>query len=735
MTRLASWLDSHRRWVIALWLGVVVASLPLAAKQTDALSGGGFISSGSDSELVEQVISKQFEERNSAVGIAWKAPANVSPAELETALGAVRRAVGTVPDLAATSAAITMTRRQLSNSHADEPRLALMPLASSLPASELGDSASALQDALDQHQFVAGIRPYLIGYPVAQASQREVLREDLAQAEILGFPMIAFILLMVFGSLAAAALPLALGFVSITVTGALIYLLAQQMEISVYATNLASMIGIGVAVDYSLFVVARYRQELAAGQSASAARARALATSGKAVTFSGLAVIICMFSLWTLEVPAMQSMALGAMIVVAIAVLGAVTLLPALLGLLEKRLQGGDRPVRFRNLLRRPFARRRPRPGEADFWASWTGRVMARPWFSLGIASLILLALAAPALDLKTEPGASDELPADHPLLTGTMIATAAVGGSPNPLQVLFQPEGAEVTPDLRRAVQALTEELERLPAVVDVDRPDFGDSAVLIGATSRFGSESPEALQLVRELRTEVLPGSDLSSAGQLALGGTSAWLEDGQEALTGGLWKVVAAILALTYIALLLLLRSVILPLKAILMNLLAVAASYGVLTVFFQWGPLGTDAIDGTDALKMWNLSFILAIVFGLSMDYEVFLLSRIRERYDRHGDNKRAVAEGLASSAPIISAAALIMVVVFATFVLTSVPSIEQVGVGTAVAVALDATLVRLVLVPATMQLLGDWNWWLPGWLDRVLPRFAAEAELQPARRID
>jgi len=360
---------------------------------------------------------------------------------------------------------------------------------------------------------------------------------------------------------------------------------------------------------------------------------------------------------------------------------------------------------------------------------------MARPWFSLGIASLILLALAAPALDLKTEPGASDELPADHPLLTGTMIATAAVGGSPNPLQVLFQPEGAEVTPDLRRAVQALTEELERLPAVVDVDRPDFGDSAVLIGATSRFGSESPEALQLVRELRTEVLPGSDLSSAGQLALGGTSAWLEDGQEALTGGLWKVVAAILALTYIALLLLLRSVILPLKAILMNLLAVAASYGVLTVFFQWGPLGTDAIDGTDALKMWNLSFILAIVFGLSMDYEVFLLSRIRERYDRHGDNKRAVAEGLASSAPIISAAALIMVVVFATFVLTSVPSIEQVGVGTAVAVALDATLVRLVLVPATMQLLGDWNWWLPGWLDRVLPRFAAEAELQPARRID
>jgi RND superfamily putative drug exporter len=259
-------------------------------------------------------------------------------------------------------------------------------------------------------------------------------------------------------------------------------------------------------------------------------------------------------------------------------------------------------------------------------------------------------------------------------------------------------------------------------PEVARVGPPVAGDDgAALVPVFSVNASESQKAQDLVKRLREQIVPASPLDERASVAVGGESARIKDVRAQIDGSMWKIIAFVLALSFLVLLVMLRSVVLPLKAILMNLLSIGAAYGVLVVVFQWGWFdGFLGFESLGALDTLSPPLILAVVFGLSMDYEVFLLSRIRERYRAHGDNQRAVAEGLSSSARTISSAALIMTAVFSVFVLTGVPSIKELGMGNAVAIALDATLVRLILVPAAMVLLGSWNWWLPGWLDRILP---------------
>ena len=259
-------------------------------------------------------------------------------------------------------------------------------------------------------------------------------------------------------------------------------------------------------------------------------------------------------------------------------------------------------------------------------------------------------------------------------------------------------------------------------PGVSGVAPPVFSGDSVLIQATTRAASDSEPARALVERLREGFVPGTALAAAATVDVGGETARTEDARGQIYGSLWKIIGFVLALSFVVLMVMLRSLLLPLKAVLMNLLSIGAAFGVLVAIFQWGWLdGVLGFESLGALDTINVPLIFAIVFGLSMDYEVFLMSRIRERYLEHGDNERAVAEGLSSSARTISSAALIMSSVFAVFVLTGVPSIKELGLGAAVAIALDATLVRLILVPAAMKLMGEWNWWMPSWLDRVLPR--------------
>jgi RND superfamily putative drug exporter len=355
---------------------------------------------------------------------------------------------------------------------------------------------------------------------------------------------------------------------------------------------------------------------------------------------------------------------------------------------------------------------------------------MARPIAAATGSAAVLLLLASPVLSMQTGTTALDQFPKDSDVRVGNELVSQQLGGGADPIQFVAGFSG-QVD---RGAATAFARELRREPGISSVAPPRFAGDQALIEATSRASSDSDAATALVDRLRDSFVPASALATTASVEIGGETARTDDVRAQISGSLWKIVGFVLALSFVVLMVMLRSLLLPLKAVLMNLLSIGAAFGVLVAVFQWGWLdGLLGFESLGALDTINVPLIFAIVFGLSMDYEVFLMSRIRERYLEHGDNERAVAEGLASSARTISSAALIMSAVFAVFVLTGVPSIKELGVGCAVAIALDATLVRLILVPAAMKLMGRWNWWMPSWLDRVLPRLSFEnaPEAEPA----
>jgi uncharacterized membrane protein YdfJ with MMPL/SSD domain len=713
MHRFAGFLARRRRLVVAAWVLIVVASLPLAARQTEHLTGGGFDVPGSESKAVADAMQGVFASEANGIAVSLRAAPSASEAERAAAVRRVRDEVAAVEGVILPAS--VARRAEVELRRGDK---ALLPLNSQVSQDELVDSAVDLREGIDPGTAQEGVTPYLAGQATVWAGMQELSKEDLAKAEASGFPIVALILLVIFGSLAAAALPLTLGFVSVIVTGALIYFLSLQMSTSVFVTNMASMIGIGVAVDYSLFILARYREERRDGRGCEEARAEALATSGLAVAFSGIAVIVSLAGLWMVDNQALRSMALGAMTVVAVSILTATTLLPALIAMLGDRVMPGGIVAKVLGWIPR---RERPVDREA-FWVRWSRRVMVRPWLSAGGAAGILLFLAIPILSLETGTNAIQQFPKDSDVRVGNELVAEQLGGGADPVQLVATFPGAVD----RAAVGSFTRELASQPGVSSVSTPAYADDSVLIEATSSAPSDSEAASAFVSRLRDTVVPASALARVATVDVGGETARTDDARAQISGSLWKIIGFVLALSFLVLMVMLRSIILPLKAVLMNLLSIGAAFGVLVAIFQWGWL--DSLLGFEslgALDTINVPLIFAIVFGLSMDYEVFLMSRIRERYLEHGDNERAVAEGLASSARTISSAALIMSCVFAVFVLTGVPSIKELGLGCAVAIALDATLVRLILVPAAMKLFGDWNWWMPSWLDRVLPRLSFE----------
>jgi uncharacterized membrane protein YdfJ with MMPL/SSD domain len=733
MNRLAAFLGRRRRWVVAAWVLILLCALPFAAKQTEHLTGGGFDVPGSQSMAVSEALQHDFGSESNGVSVALKAEPGAGPGAAAAAVGRVRREVASVDGVTLAPATARRARGQLRRTG-----FAILPLRSGLSPDELIDAATTMREDLDPGTPAAGVTPYLVGQPTIWAGMQEISKKDLSKAEATGFPIVAVILLVVFGSLAAAALPLALGFVSVLVTGALIYFISLQMTTSVFVTNMASMIGIGVAIDYSLFILARYREEREAGRDQTEARAEALSTSGLAVTFSGLAVIISLAGLWMVDNQALRSMALGAMTVVAVSILTATTLLPALIAMLGDRvLPGGivGRVERFlkHRVLRRPVSEPTTAvaaAGPSRFWEGWTRRVMARPWTAIVAVSAVLLTLAIPVLSLETGTQALSQFPKSSDVRVGNELAAAELGGGTDPVLIVAS-FGDSVSRADRAAVAGFARRLGATPGISAVAPPAFAGGDALIQATASAPSESDATLALIDRLRDSVIPPTALAKVASVDVGGETARGHDVRAQISGSMWKIILFVLALSFLVLMVMLRSLILPLKAVLMNLLSIGAAFGILVAVFQWGWLdGFLGFESQGALDTINVPLIFAVVFGLSMDYEVFLMSRIRERYLRHGDNERAVAEGLASSARTISSAALIMTCVFAVFVLTGVPSIKELGLGCAVAIALDATLVRLILVPAAMKLMGSWNWWMPSWLDRLLPDLSFEGGSDP-----
>jgi RND superfamily putative drug exporter len=729
MATLSEFLGRRRWLVVGAWIVVVLVSLPFAARQTEDLSGGGFDVPGSQSKAVEDAVTGEFaDSQQGRLAITMQpGPAGITPEQSAAALDRIREATASADRVSIPAGAAVRAERGLVAGE-----VVVLPLDARGTADELVNTATDLREDLSPGERTDGVTTYVVGQPAMWAALSEVSREDLEKAEATGFPIVALILIAVFGSLAAASLPLTLGFLAVIITGSIIFFLSQAMEMSVFVTSMASMIGIGVAVDYSLFILARFRESVRAGNEAAAARAEALSTSGMAVVFSGMAVIISLASLWMVQNQALRSMALGAMVVVAIAILVAVTLLPALIRLLGHRVEAGGVAWSVLGAGRRVWRRRR-RPGSTNpdrdsFWQKWTAAVMRRPWVSVIATSSFLLFLAIPVLSIETGTGALKQFDPDNEARVGAELAAKKTGGGTDAIRVLARfDHGTVETPVNAAAVRGFTREAGRDPEVVGVAPPIEARNAALVDLSTRSeAAESQAALDLVDRLRDEIVPASPLPAVASVDVGGEAARVQDSRVQIDGAMWRIIVFVLAFSFLVLMVMLRSLLLPLKAILMNLLSIGAAYGVLIAVFQWGWLdGFAGFEKLGAIDTLTPPLVLAVVFGLSMDYEVFLLSRIKERYDAHGDNQRAVAEGLASSAGTISSAAVIMVAVFSVFVLTGVPSIKQLGLGNAVAIAIDATLVRLILVPAAMQLMGRWNWWLPSWLDRILPHVGLE----------
>jgi uncharacterized membrane protein YdfJ with MMPL/SSD domain len=727
MVQLSGFLGRHRRWVLAGWVVVLALALPLASHQTDHLTGGGFDVPGSQSKAVSDVLENSFGSRAGNIAVLLRAEPGAGPVARAAAVGRVRRAVAGLDEVSLPTT--TVDRAELALRRTGT---AMLPLASEQSSDRQIDAATTLREDLEPGTARDGVTTYLAGQPTIWAGMQELSKKDLSKAEAGGFPIVAIILLVVFGSLAAAVLPLALGFVSVIVTGALIYFISLQMETSVFVTNMASMIGIGVAIDYSLFILARYREEREKGRDKDAARAEALSTSGLAVAFSGLAVIVSLAGLWMVDNQALRSMALGAMMVVAVSILTATTLLPALIAMLGDRVMPGGVVAKVLSV----FRRRGERPDREAFWVRWTARVMAHPWRAVVGVSAVLLTLAIPLLSIQTGTQALGQFPKDSDVRVGNELASRQVGGGADPVQIVAGFGNAQAARRERGQIASFVRTIESTPGVSSVAPPSYSGAKVLIQATPSAPSESDGAIALVERLTDTVVPSTALVRVATVDVGGETARSQDARSQVSGSMWKIVLFVLALSYLVLMVMLRSLLLPLKAVLMNLLSIGAAFGVLVAIFQWGWFESLlGFESQGALDTINVPLIFAIVFGLSMDYEVFLMSRIREHYLEHGDNERAVAEGLSTSARTISSAALIMTAVFSVFVLTGVPSIKELGLGCAIAIALDATLVRLILVPAAMKLLGGWNWWMPSWLDRALPDLSFEggsgAEPEPA----
>jgi RND superfamily putative drug exporter len=539
--------------------------------------------------------------------------------------------------------------------------------------------------------------------------------ETLQQGELLGLPVALVILVVVFGAAVAAGIPLILAIVSILVATGMTVIVGQAFELSFFVVNMITMIGLAVGIDYSLFVVQRFREERAKGHQVVDAVERAGDSATRAVFFSGMTVVIALLGLLYMPDTVMRSLGIGAILVVIAAVAAALTLLPAVLAKLGDRVNRG----RIRGLSGTAY-----HEGGGRIWHRITRLVTARPVISMVLAGSVLLIAASPYLGLHTGQNFIDSLPEDSPgrhaftvlneeFDTGALTTTIVI-------------DGDVASGESDAAVAELVATLEADAGYGEINVTPSPDGEILaIDAVAKLDPSTDEARTAVDHLRADTIPAAFGDSATDVYVTGAAAWTADYVDVIDTRMPIIFAFVLGLSFLLLMVVFRSIVVPLKAIVMNLLSVGAAYGLLVAVFQHGfGAGLLGFQQTDVIEAWIPLFLFAVLFGLSMDYHIFLLSRIKERYDITGDNDESVAFGLGSTGAIITGAALIMVAVFGGFAAGDLVMFQQMGFGLAVAIILDATIVRTVLVPATMKLLGHRNWYFPRWL-RWLPEIHIE----------
>jgi RND superfamily putative drug exporter len=748
------------RWPVAVvWLLLVAGAAVVASGLPDRLSGGGWDVEGSQSAAVEEALREGFLGRGeSTLTVVVHDRAHTADEEpFEARVREVVAAVAEDPalEVQSTYGWSTLSPEERDGFLGEDGRTVVDVVGLGVEDGYARQELPAAQERLHERFADDGLEVSLVGPASFWGEVNELSEEGLLRAELITLPLIVFVVVLLFGGIVAALVALVVGVTSIVLTLAVLTVLAGQYELSLFVQNTATMLGLGVGVDYSLFVIARFKEELAAGRDVESAVATTLRTSGETVLSSGLTVIAAMSTLFLVPLGVIGSIALGAVVVVAFSVLTSVILLPVLLHLLGPRINRWMVVVR-KGTHRRPAAAR---------WVGFAGRVMRRPVLFLAVSVAGLLLLAAPSLGLRTFTPDARIIPAEEPVRVGYTLMEEQFGvGSTAPLQVLVssaEPLGSDDGP----AVTDLQQRLQELPGVVRVDsaiEPLARVAPDPLGALAGPDREAlssdlqqtvdhsvsddgrrllfsvipdgPAAAEGTQELLDDVRAEAARTDGGGLTVdvGGETAQGVDSNDAITRTMPAVVAAMLGIIYLFLLVTFRSVFLPLKAILINLLSVAATYGVLVLVFQHG-IGADLLgfERTGYVQNFVPVLLLTLLFSLSTDYEVFLLSRVREDHHRTGDGVGSVARGLARTAPLISGAALLMVVVFGAFSFAGILPMKQLGLGMAVAIALDATVIRLVVVPASMRLMGDWNWWMPG---RRTParRAAGRGRSRPSR---
>jgi RND superfamily putative drug exporter len=726
----------RKRWtVLAFWAVLLLIALPLAPRATNALKPGGFSNDNLPSAQARAVFRDKLDLTPMSFELIFRSEIyGAYENEFTSDLQAALTQIGTRPEV---TRVIT---------HLDDP-------ARVSPDGRSAHVTIGLNlDLEDAREFLETARPLIepgdlgltfTGGPPLYADISLSSERDVRRAEILAFPLSTIALLLVFGTLIAAFLPATVGGVGVILALAAVALISRGVDMSVFVLNIVTLLGIGLGIDYSLFFTSRFREQLAAGDSVEEAVATAQATAGAAILFSGVTSLIGLSSLTAFEFMMLRSVGIGAVIVIIAAIFAALTLMPAMLGVLGPRVNA------FRvipSLLSRT---------DRDMWGSLSRWVMARPLMIAVPTVLFLLLLASPVCGIRLGTVDATILPPelesrrgfdilrdDFGLLNQTEIPVAYVFDeaedtdplSPGNLERLYAfgqaLEGLDevtrvrsivnVSPDLDTSTYAT---LYSVPeAVTDLTvqtllRDSIRTGAVLFLVESDVDPFGPEASSLVSDIRA-FDPGPDVA----LFVDGGSAEIKDVVDSLYGRFPIVAGIVIIATYLSLLILFRSVVLPIKAILLNVMSILASYGALVFIFQDGHFaGLLNFEPIGVIEATTPILLFSIIFGLSMDYEIFLLARVSEAYKRSGDNAASVAEGLKRSGRIITGAASILIVVSLSFLVADVVLVKAIGLGLAIAIFVDVTIVRALLAPAIMRLLGPLNWWIPRWLDRILPR--------------
>ena len=700
LARMAQFSARRRRLVIALWLLLTLAAAPLAITLTGALSGAGWEAQGTPSQEVRDELRQDFATLGAeAAYVVFQQPAALAddPAGLAALVTELRDAPG------AAAVVDPLSMPPDSGLLAPDGRTALVPVA--LEGSEdadLPESAGELGDFVADLRLDAGATADVTGEWPVWSDFNETNEEALHLAELVsGVPTI-ILLLIAFGSAIAAGIPLLLAVAGIAVGFASLHLLGLQMPLSVWAMNFSMMIGLAVGIDYSLFIVSRYREERAEGADAMDGITNALATAGKAVFLSALTVVFSLAAVFVVPVMVFRAMALGMILSVIAVAFAALTLLPAVL------VAMGDRALRTRRNPH-PHGTEDPDLAAEGRWARMTAASLARPVRTLVIGTTVLAALAAPAIGMRLGMPGARVVDEGRTSRDGYETMVAAFGpGAAAPVFIVTPAEQADLVVATAAAIDGVVD------ARIVSEPAASGRLVVRVIGSSAVDDEATS--DLVAGLRDAV--GDAVPAA---AVGGPASQNHDLTEVLTGKAPLAIGIILVVAFVLLLVVFRSLVIAAFSIAMNLLVVGAAFGFATLVFQHGiGAGLIGIDHQGFVDAWAPLFFFALLFGLSMDYQLFLLAAIRERYEATGSTLTAVQEGIARTGRPITNAALIMIVVFVAFGVTGPIPPTELGITLAVAVALDATVVRVLVVPATMALLGERNWYLPRWLAKVLP---------------